>query len=164
MARRASTALRAMFRAERFPSASYGLTEPRPEHRLLEISLGQKFLEADVFLRQLGQTIGLLSLHSSVLQLPAVIARLGNLNGTAEIRNDLALRDQLLSGFDLAYNQLPVWRIRFIVKSPGKSGRVRLSFTLVRRHGATSGVRRLDDTAVGACCRNRGLLLGQVER
>lgn len=87
------------------PGSKVSLGQLR-EHRLLELSLDQKLLEESVLLLQLGQSLGILSLHGSVLLLPAVTGRLDDLNSTADIGNGHALSDQLLSGFELAYNLL----------------------------------------------------------
>jgi hypothetical protein len=76
------------------------------EERLLELSLDQKLLEESVLLLQLGQSLGILSLHGSVLLLPAVTGRLDDLNSTADIDSSRALSDQLLSGFELADSPL----------------------------------------------------------
>ena len=51
---------------------------------------------------QLGQPLGLLGLHSAVLLFPAVVGGLGDLDGSANVGNGLALGDQLLSGFGLS--------------------------------------------------------------
>ena len=111
MARRATTALRRRSGLRSFPpqapTASPGL---RIEHRLLQLSFCQKLLllrrslrlETGVLLLQLGQPFGLLGLHAAVLLLPAVVGRLGHLNGAADVSDGLALGDQLLSGLELA--------------------------------------------------------------
>jgi len=72
------------------------------KHRLFELSLCQKLLEAGVHLLQLSEPFGFLSLYAAVLLFPAVPGRLGDLNGAADVGNGLALGDQLLSGFELA--------------------------------------------------------------
>jgi cobalamin synthase len=50
---------------------------------------------------QLDQALGLLTLRAPVLLLPAVVGRLGHLDGAADVGDVLALGDQLLSGFSL---------------------------------------------------------------
>ena len=50
----------------------------------------------------MSQPFGLLGLHAPVLLFPAVVGRLGDLNGAADVGDGLALGDQLLSGLELA--------------------------------------------------------------
>ena len=89
------------------------------EHRLLLFNLGEKFLEAGVLLFQLGHPLGFLSLCSAVLLLSAVISRLGDLNGGADIGNCLALGVPLLKGFELANDLLGCVADSFHGEVPG---------------------------------------------
>ena len=49
---------------------------------------------------------GLLALQTAVLQIPAVIDRLGNVDCKADVANAHALSDQLISGFEPAEDRL----------------------------------------------------------
>ena len=103
MAHRAPKALRRRSWLRSFPrltpTASPGL---RLEHCLLQLGFRQKLLEASVFLFQLGEPFGLLSLHAPVLLFPAVVGRLGNLDSVTDVGDSLALSGQLLSDLELA--------------------------------------------------------------
>ena len=105
------------------PQAPTAAPAKRLEHRLLKLSFYQKLLETGVLLLQLGRPFGFLAMHAAILQPPAVVGRLGHLNGSADIGDGLALSDQLLSRFELADDLLgfvadafhgevpdPVWR------------------------------------------------------
>jgi len=81
------------------PTASPGL---RLEHRLLQLGLRQKLLEASVLLLQLGQPPGIFGLHPTVLLPSAVVGRLRHFDDTADVDDGLALGDQLLGSFELA--------------------------------------------------------------
>ena len=61
----------------------------------------------------------ILGLHPSVLLLPAVIGRLGDLDGAANVSDGFALGDQLLSGFELADDLLGCVADSFHGEVPG---------------------------------------------
>lgn len=62
-----------------------------------------KLLETALLILQSGQPLSLLDLHAAVLQLPAVVARPGDLDDSAgTVGNGHALGDQLLSGVEFA--------------------------------------------------------------
>ena len=63
--------------------------------------------------------LGLLGLHAAVLLLPAVVGRMGHLNGAADIGDGLGLGDQLLSGFELADDLLGCVEDAFHGEVPG---------------------------------------------
>ena len=85
----------------------------------LQLCLRQQLLEASVLLLQLGQPFGLLDLHAAVLLLPAVVGRLGDLKGAADVGDGLALGDQLLSGLELADDLLSCVADSFHGEVPG---------------------------------------------
>ena len=67
---------------------------------------------------------GPLELHHSegrypVLLPPAVVGRLRHLDDTADLRNGLALGDQLIGGFELADGLLRCVPVAFHVRVPG---------------------------------------------
>ena len=76
---------------------------------------------------------GLIGFVAAVLLKPAVVGRLGNPNGAADIGDDLALGDQQLSGLELTDVLFGSVAIRFMVTSPAQPGRMR---ALIHR-GAT---------------------------
>ena len=76
-------------------------------------------LKPSVLLLQLGQPFGLLGLHAAVLLLPAVVSRLGDLNGAADVGDGLALGSQLLSGLKLADDLLGCVADSFHGEVPG---------------------------------------------
>lgn len=56
----------------------------------------------DVLLLQLRQEFGFLSLHATLVLRPEVIGRLSNRDHPADVREGLALGDELLSELELA--------------------------------------------------------------
>jgi len=73
----------------------------------------------DVLPLDLGQPIGFLGLHSSVLLLAPVVGRLSDLDGATDIGNGHALSDQLLSGLELADDLLGCVGYSFHGGDPG---------------------------------------------
>lgn len=69
---------------------------------LLQLSFCQKLVETGALLIQLGRPYGLLSLHAALLQLAAVVGRLGVLSGGGDVSDGLALGDQVIGGLVLA--------------------------------------------------------------
>ena len=67
----------------------------------------------------MGQPFGLLGLHTPVLLFPAVVGRLGDLNGAADVGDGLALGDQLISGLELADDLLGYVADAFHGEVPG---------------------------------------------
>jgi hypothetical protein len=125
----------ASFLAQTFPSAtSCGFAGPAAR---ASPSPGQPRPDAfwaGVLPVLLSQMLGLLGLHASVPLLSAIVGSLRVLDGMTDVSNGLSLRNHLLSSFKLS-DDLPGCVIRFMVKSPTKSGRLRI---LIHR-GLTSG-------------------------
>jgi len=109
------------------------------EHRFLELGLRQKLFEARVLLLQLVQPLCFLRLHAALQLPPAVVGRLSDLQGTAYISNDLALRQQLLSGLELADDLLGCVAGSFHCGFPGPGPNTpHVSFTTCRDRTANA--------------------------
>lgn len=70
---------------ERLRYPAHGALGLQLEQRLLQLSLGQKLLEANVLRLQLSSPFGILSVHAAVLLLPAVIIGLLTVSFRGEV-------------------------------------------------------------------------------
>ena len=131
MTRRATTALRRRSGLRSFSASSLSIA-------FSSSASARSFLRR-AFLLQLSQPFGLLGLHAAVLLLPAVVVRLGHLNGAADVGDGLALGDQLLSGLELADDLLGCVADAFHGGVPGPVWPDEDSFTMDRSPGSTLG-------------------------